>query len=287
MSDLSVSTVPGQGAAPLARRAWPARRPAPPRARPLRRVAFRALPWLTPLAGLLLWQLAAQFALVSEHILPAPGRVLATLGELAQGGELWSAARISLWRLTVGLLIGAPLGFLFGLLLGASPRAEDWLGPSFRAIAAVPALGWIPVLILLVGIDEALKVLILIKACFVPMAIASRDAWRAVPAHYVELGCALGLSPLRQLGRIRLPAMVPTLFSGLRLASGQAFVSLVTCEMLAATDGLGYLMVWGRTLFQMDMVIVGMIAVGAAGIALDRLLRGGERALRARMGDDG
>lgn len=287
MSDLSVSTVPGQGAAPLARCARPARRPAPPRARPLRRAAFRALPWLTPLAGLLLWQLAAQFALVSEHILPAPGRVLATLGELAQGGELWSAARISLWRLTVGLLIGAPLGFLFGLLLGASPRAEDWLGPSFRAIAAVPALGWIPVLILLVGIDEALKVIILIKACFVPMAIASRDAWRAVPARYVELGRALGLSPLRQLGRIRLPAMVSTLFSGLRLASGQAFVSLVTCEMLAATDGLGYLMVWGRTLFQMDMVIVGMIAVGAAGIALDRLLRGGERALRARMGDDG
>lgn len=123
MSDLSVSTVPGQGAAPLARRAWPARRPA------LRRAAFRALPWLTPLAGLLLWQLAAQFALVSEHILPAPGRVLATLGELAQGGELWSAARISLWRLTVGLLIGAPLGFLFGLLLGPRPAPKTGLAP--------------------------------------------------------------------------------------------------------------------------------------------------------------
>lgn len=239
----------------------------------------------TPVALLALWQAVTALGLVAPQILPAPSRVAQTFAELAADGELAAAARISAWRLGVGLALGAGLGFLFGMVLGASRRAEAWLGPSFRAIAAVPALGWIPVLILLVGIDEMLKIIILTKACFVPMTIATRDAWRAVPRGYAELGRTLGLSRRAQFTRITLPAMVPMLFSGLRLASGQAFVSLVTCEMLAATEGIGYLMVWGRTLFQMDMVIAGMIVVGASGIALDQLLRLTERRIRARMGE--
>lgn len=240
----------------------------------------------TPLALLGLWQAVAGLGWVAPQILPAPLRVVQTFAELAADGELAAAARISAWRLGIGLALGATLGLLFGMMLGASRRIEEWLGPTFRAIAAVPALGWIPVLILLVGIDEMLKIVILTKACFVPMAIAARDAWRAVPGRYLELGRTLGLSRRAQFTRIVLPAMVPMLFSGLRLASGQAFVSLVTCEMLAATEGIGYLMVWGRTLFQMDVVIVGMIVVGCSGIALDRLLRLAERHLRARMGED-
>lgn len=245
------------------------------------------LPWIAPLVLVVLWQGVASAGLVSGQILPSPARVGQTFAELALGGELWSAAQISFARLAAGLALGAVLGCAFGLLIGASERADEWLGPSFRAIAAVPALGWIPVLILLVGIEESLKIIILTKACFVPMAIATRDAWRNVPPGYTELGRVLGLSPARQFLRVRLPAMVPALFGGLRLASGQAFVSLVTCEMLAATEGLGYLMVWGRTLFQMDMVMVGVIVVGAAGITLDRVLLGAERAIRARMGENG
>lgn len=274
MTDLSADRA---GAGPIGR--------APFRAAARRQGALPLVPLLVPAGLILLWQGVASLGLVSEQILPAPSRVIQTLIELARDGELWAAARISLWRLSIGLAAGGFLGFLFGLLLGASKTAEDWLGPSFRAIAAVPSLGWIPVLILLVGIDEALKIIILIKACFVPMTIATRDAWRGLPRAYAELGQVLGLSPRAQFLRLRLPAMVPTVFGGLRLASGQAFVSLVTCEMLAATEGIGYLMVWGRTLFQMDMVMVGMIVVGTAGIALDRLLLLAERALRKRMGE--
>ncbi|SDW91033.1 ABC transporter permease [Celeribacter indicus] len=241
---------------------------------------------VAPLALLVLWQAATATGLLPEQILPSPSRVVQTFAELAASGELSSAARISFWRLAVGLALGGSLGLVFGLALGASQRVEQWVGPTFRAFAAVPALGWIPVLILLVGIDEMLKVIILTKACFVPVAIASRDAWRAVPPGYEELGQVLGLSPSARFLRIRLPAMVPLIFGGLRLASGQAFVSLVTCEMLAATEGIGYLMIWGRTLFQMDVVIVGMIVVGTAGIALDRTLRLLEHLIRKRMGED-
>ncbi|AGT11194.1 ABC transporter permease [Paracoccus aminophilus] len=252
------------------------------------RGTFRALPLaaLAPVGLLVLWQGAASSGLVAPQILPAPARVIQTFIELARDGELTAAIRISAWRLAIGLVVGGALGFLFGILLGASRQAEEWLGPSFRAIAAVPALGWIPVLILLVGIDEMLKIIILTKACFVPMTIATRDAWRAVPREFAELGDVLGLSARARFLRIRLPAMVPMVFGGLRLASGQAFVSLVTCEMLAATEGIGYLMIWGRSLFQMDMVLVGMIVVGVSGVALDQLLRLTERALRARMGED-
>ncbi len=240
---------------------------------------------IAPMALVLLWQVASSTGLIAPQILPPPSRVAQTFVELARDGDLMAAIQISAWRLILGLTLGGALGFLFGILLGASRQADEWLGPSFRAIAAVPALGWIPVLILLVGIDEMLKIIILTKACFVPMTIATRDAWRALPRDYAELGEVLGLSPRARFLRIRLPAMIPMVFGGLRLASGQAFVSLVTCEMLAATEGIGYLMVWGRSLFQMDMVIVGMIVVGASGVALDQLLRRAERHLRARMGE--
>ena len=174
----------GLPASPLVRRmGW----------RPSRAVLATA----APLALLGLWQAVSTLGLVAPQILPAPSRVAQTFLELAADGELLAAARISAWRLSVGLALGATLGFAFGILLGASRRAEEWLGPSFRAIAAVPALGWIPLLILLVGIDEMLKIIILTKACFVPMAIATRDAWRAVPGDAQKL-LATGLRPLPQ-----------------------------------------------------------------------------------------
>ena len=180
--------------------------------------------------------------------------------------------------------MGGLLGFGFGLLLGGSAWARAYFGPLFRAVAAVPSLGWLPILILLLGIDESLKLVILVKACFVPMAIGTADAVRNIPPALIEAADALRLGRRTRFLKLTLPAITPMLFSGIRLAAGQAFVSLVVVEMLAGTNGIGYMMVWGRTLFQLDIVIVGMAVVGVTGYLLDRFLRWLENHVARRSG---
>lgn len=226
-----------------------------------------------PVALGLLWQAAVDGAWVSAQVLPPPAWVLQTFLDLVGGGEIGSALAISFTRIAHGLSIGASLGFLFGLLIGFSRRADAYLGATFRAIATVPSLGWLPILILLLGIDESLKIVILAKACFVPMAISIAEGVRNIPPRLAEVADVLALPRKTRFLKLTLPAIVPFFFTGLRLSTAQAFVSLIVVEMLAGTDGIGYLMVRGRTLFQLDIVIVGMLVVGATGFLLDVLLR--------------
>jgi len=220
-----------------------------------------------------LWWIASKQGWVSPQVLPEPLSVFQTFLDLLESGEILAAMQVSFRRIAEGFLIGAALGFLFGLLIGRSATADAWLGPSFRAIATVPSLGWLPILILILGIDEALKIVILAKACFVPMAISTAEGARNIPGRLVEVADVLGIRRSTRFLNLTLPAMAPFLIGGVRLSLSQAFVSLIVVEMLAGTDGLGYMMVWGRTLFQLDIVIVGMIVVGAVGFLLDLVLK--------------
>ncbi len=206
--------------------------------------------------------------------------VFKTFLDLLKDGDIFSAAVVSFQRIAEGFLIGSSLGFAFGLLIGKSKIAEAYLGSSFRALAAVPSLGWLPILILLFGIEESVKIIILSKACFVPMAISTAEGARNIPKGFNEVADILGLRARTRFFKLTIPAMAPYIASGVRLSLSQAFVSLIVVEMLAGTDGLGYMMVWGRTLFQLDVVIVGMIVVGAVGFVLDLLLKRAEALMR-------
>ncbi|MFS2151300.1 ABC transporter permease [Rhizobium sp. Rhizsp42] len=239
-------------------------------------------------AGLLtLWWAASTQGWVSAQVLPQPDWVLQTFLDLIASGDILAAAAVSFRRIAEGFLIGASLGFLFGLLIGKSSTADAYLGPTFRALAAVPSLGWLPILILLLGIEESLKIVILAKACFVPMAISTAEGARNVPKGLTEVAHVLRLRPSTRFFKLTIPAMAPFIASGVRLSLSQAFVSLIVVEMLAGTDGLGYMMVWGRTLFQLDIVIVGMIVVGVVGFALDFLLKRAEVLVRRGSGAHG
>ncbi len=236
-------------------------------------------------AGLItLWWEASSQSWVSAQVLPRPDWVLQTFLDLVASGDILAAAVVSFRRIAEGFLIGASLGFLLGMLIGKSRTADAYLGPTFRALAAVPSLGWLPILILLLGIEESLKIVILAKACFVPMAISTAAGARNVPKGLSEVADVLRLSPSTRFFKLTIPAMAPFIASGVRLSLSQAFVSLIVVEMLAGTDGLGYMMVWGRTLFQLDIVIVGMIVVGVVGFALDILLKRAEVLVRRGSG---
>lgn len=226
-----------------------------------------------PAAIFVLWHEATARQWISLQVLPPPAWVFNTFIDLLRTGEILANIQISFTRIAWGLMIGASLGFLFGLLIGFSRQADSYLGTTFRAVATVPALGWLPILILLLGIDESLKIVILSKACFVPMAISISQGVRSIPSRLREVADVLTLSRRTRFFKLTLPAIMPFFFTGLRFSTAQAFTSLIVVEMLAGTDGIGYMMVWGRTLFQLDIVMAGIIVVGMAGFSLDLLLR--------------
>lgn len=245
-----------------------------------RTIGYRLLPLAVPMAALILWQAATSLHLLPVQILPPPLLVAMTAIDLIRGGEIIDGLRVSLWRISIGFAIGAGLGLVFGALLGLSRTVEAYCGLTFRLLAQIPSLGWLPILLLIFGLDETLKFVLIAKASFVPTVIATSESVKQIPAPFREVARVLQLPMRSYLRRLVLPATIPGIFGGLRTALSHAWIALIVVEMLAATEGVGYTMVWGRTLFQIDIVIVGMVMIGLIGLAMDSGLARIERRLR-------
>jgi sulfonate transport system permease protein len=229
--------------------------------------------WLVPLALLAAWALASERRWLPPQILPAPALVKDTLVDLATSGDLLRHGAISLGRVLGGFALGTLLGLGLGAALGLSRRTEDYLGPLWTAFTQVPALGWIPLLMMVLGIGEALKIALLVLAVVVPVAVNTASGIRNAPASLVEVAQALGFSRAQLLARVVVPAALPALFTGARHGLTQAWLALVTVELLASSEGLGFLIVWGRQLFQLDLVLAAIVLVGGVGLLLDRALQ--------------
>ncbi|MHB0818017.1 ABC transporter permease [Stutzerimonas stutzeri] len=260
-----MSTTQAAGVArPLSLHPWPGL------VQPLGWLGGKAVALLLPLALLLLWHNAVSRQWVSALILPPPELVLRTFLDLTRSGDLWFELSISLQRVLIGSLLGGLIGLALGLLMGLSRQVEAYLWPLFQAIAQVPVLGWIPLLMMLVGIDETLKYLVIAKAVLVPMTINTFAGIRNIPQSYLEVAQVYRFNLLQRLRRVILPAALPSIFTGLRFALTKGWIALVTVELLASSEGIGYLMVDGRQMFQLDLVIVAMLVIGLVGLLLDK-----------------
>jgi sulfonate transport system permease protein len=239
-------------------------------ARPEQRWAWRALPAFLPLWLLGLWTLAAQRAWAPPQILPGPKLVWHTLIDLVSSGDFFLNTGISLARVAAGFLAGSLLGALIGAAMGLSRRVEHYVHPLFQAFSQVPVLGWLPLAMMVFGIGESLKVAIIAQASLVPIAVNVFTGIRRVPAKYLEVARAFEFSHTQLLRKVIFPASVPSLFVGLRYGLTLAWLSLVTVELLASSEGLGFLIVWGRQLFQLDLVLVAIVSIGLVGLLLDQ-----------------
>jgi len=242
-----------------------------------------AVGWILPALTLTVWSVAARHEWIPVQILPAPGAVWQTLLEQVRSGDLFVNFGISLGRVLVGFTLGCVLGVVLGVSMGLSRRVEDYLAPTFDAISQVPVLGWLPLAMMVLGIGESLKFVIIAHASLVPVAINTLKGIRSVPRNYLEVAQAFQFSKRQLLRKVVFPATVPSLFVGLRYGLTQAWLSLVTVELLASSEGLGFMIVWGRQLFQLDLVLAAIIVVGVVGLLLDRgLARLEKRLLRWR-----
>lgn len=226
-----------------------------------------------PLVVLALWEIAVRSNWVSAHQLPPPSALAETALALARDGTLWKHAATSSLRVLAGFLIGASLGIFAGSLVALVRPAERLLEPSFQGLRAVPSLAWVPLLLLWFGIDETPKLVLIAIGTFFPVYLSTQSGLANVDRKLVEVGRQLGLDRPALLRRILVPAALPTIFTGLRASLSLGWMFLVAAELIASTQGLGYLLSDGRETGRVDLVFIAIIALALLGKLSDSLLR--------------
>ncbi|RWE75011.1 MAG: ABC transporter permease, partial [Mesorhizobium sp.] len=204
---------------------------APTRRRILPAAGILVLGLVVPLGLLTVWTVAALLGQLPEQILPPPWVVLDTLLDGIQDGSLLSSTVTSLERVAEGFAAGALAGLVFGTAVGVSKTLRDFVDPLFLALSQVPTLGWMPIIILIVGIDEGLKIIVIGWSAFIPVVLNTCQGVRDVPEAYVELGRVLSFSRWSKLTMIVLPSAVPSIFTGLREGLANGWQTLVAVEL--------------------------------------------------------
>lgn len=234
---------------------------------------------VVPLGLLALWQAVTVTGMFLPVQLPPPVAVWGAGVELIERGELGGHLAISTQRVLIGFGIGAALGLVMGAVVGLSRRADVLLGPTVGAFRAVPSLAWVPLLILWLQIGETSKITLIAIGAFFPVYTTVASGLRHVDQHLVEVGYAYGLRGPRLLARIQLPAAVPSVISGMRLALAQSWLFLVAAELIASSQGLGFLLLDSQNNGRTDRLLLAIVLLALLGKLTDAVIGVVERRL--------
>ncbi|PIO96662.1 putative aliphatic sulfonates transport permease protein SsuC [uncultured Pleomorphomonas sp.] len=221
----------------------------------------------------LIWWLAGRAGWTNAYLLPAPSTVAAALSDLAASGALLKHTLISLQRVLLGFALSVALALPLAVLLSASRPARVVLDPLLEFVRQVPPLALIPLLILWLGIGEAQKLGIIVLASFFPVFLGFRGGIAGVDPKLIEVGRVAGLTRRDILTRIVLPSALPELVVGLRISLGYSWRALVGAELIASSAGLGYMIIDAENLARTDIVLAGILVIGAIGLLSDLVLR--------------
>lgn len=221
----------------------------------------------------LIWWVAARLHLASSFFLPSPGQVAHRAIQLARDGTLWQDTKISFIRIMVGWLISTALGIPVGILLGTLRPAEAALEPPIDFIRYMPAVAFVPLTIVWVGVGETQKYLIIFIGTFFQQVLMVMDNVKRVPHEYVEIGRTLGMRESAILRRIVVPASAPALWDTLRITIGWAWTWLVVAELVAANDGLGHRIMTAERFFETDTIFVAILTIGVLGLVIDQVMK--------------
>jgi sulfonate transport system permease protein len=239
----------------------------------------------TPVALFALWEISSRTGVLPEEKLSPPSQVLRTGWRLAADGTLATHLLDSLTRAGAGLAIGVSLALILGSVAGLLRIGDDLVDPPVQMARMLPHLALVPLLIIWVGIGESLKITLVSLGVFFPMYFNIYAGIRDIDERLVEAARTCGLNALARIRHVILPGALPSLFLGLRLATGAAWLSLVVGETVATQSGIGFLMMEAREFSQTDVVLVGLFIYALLGLLSDQILRIAERkALTWRRG---
>lgn len=265
MTDHSGNTITGQAtAAPASQQHYRSSR--------RRSVLRKGRGFVLPVLGILLLEGVVRAGLIPDYVMPPPSELVFSFIDLAHG-PLWDDIAASLLRVIAGFIIGTTLAVILGSVVGLSRNAEAWLDPTFQALRSVPSLAWVPLLLIWIGIDESSKVTLILIGAFFPMYLNVVAGIRNVDRKLVEVGTLYQYSRVRMVTKIILPAALPSLLTGLRSGLSMAWLCVVAAELLAANNGIGYMLTDGRETSRPDLVLVAIITLAVMGKITDSLLK--------------
>lgn len=240
------------------------------RAAGLAAVAFRRTIAITVFFAV--WELAPRAQLVDPVFLPPVSEVVPALWDLAGSGRLWSDTEASLVRALSGFGLAIVLAVPLGLLIGWYRPVADLLNPLLELFRNTAAIALLPVFILVLGIGETSKIAIVLYACTWPILLNTISAVRTVDATLVKSARSLGLPAVRVFQKVVLPAAVPSVFTGIRLAGGISVLVMIVAEMVGAKEGLGFLIGSAQQNFAITDMYAGILAISALGLAFNYVL---------------
>lgn len=218
---------------------------------------------------ILIWYYGAISGKINQALLPSPGRVWNSFISMLQTGKLLEALWISAVRVLRGFVIGASAGLALGFLMGLS----KWINGFFTSIVGIlrpiPMIAWLPLLILWFGIGESSKNAIIAIGSFWSILLNTIGGIQSVDPKLKEVAMVLEKSPRIVLLKVILPAALPGIFTGIRLGMGTAWSCVVAAEMIAASKGIGYMIMYARELSQPDVLVVSMLSIGCVGLLID------------------
>ena len=246
------------------------------------------------LRGILLPLLTATFFLVIWHVLvrlsgsdlfPTPVDVVKGIRELFDKGLLAKYIVASLFRVSWGFSLAVIVGVPLGLALGWFKMAYEALNPMIQILRPISPIAWIPVAILWFGIDDTAPVFLIFLASVFPITVSAMAAVQNMQLVYLRAARNFGVQGTQLFRRVILPAALPQIITGIRIALGIAWLVVVAAEMIAVNSGLGYLIIDARNAGKRyDLVVAGMVMIGLIGLVLDLLVRQLEKFDEVRWG---
>ena len=226
-----------------------------------------------PILALAAWEASVRFGSVDPIILPAPWTIATTFVSMLLSGELLFHAANSIGRLAVGYAIAAICGITLGVLIGWFRVVSDFFGPLIELTRPISPIALIPLAILWFGIGLASKVFVIAMATFFPILLNTIAGVKNTDLLMVRAARSLGAGHLRILRTVSIPSAAPFIHTGLRIALSIGFIVIIASEMVAAQNGLGWLVLDSERVYRTDMVFVGIISISLLGLFADYGMR--------------
>ena len=238
---------------------------------------------LLPVAIFLaIWEAVAQLNLVPGHFFPPFSAVMQEFYELTANGVLGKNFLSSLVRVLIGFCAGSIAGIAMGVIMGWRETINKALHPIISLLYPIPTLGWLPLLMLWIGINEMLPITLIFICSFFPVLYNTVTGIRSVDKDYIRVARTLGASDIKILTTVVMPLALPNIFTGLRLTAGMAWRVIIAAEVVAIPTGIGALMMRAQSLIRIDIIIVCLIVLAVMCLSFEKFFAYMETRLTAK-----
>ena len=221
---------------------------------------------------------------IRDLFLPTPERIIASFadawkGDIQGGRPLYEHFGWSMFRVFFAFALACVTAIPVGIAMGVSRIARGIFDPPVEFYRPLPPLAYLPLIVIWFGIEETAKVVLIYLACFAPLAMAARAGVKSVMIEQINAAYSLGASKWQVIRHVIIPAAMPEIFTGMRIAIGFGWTTLVAAEMVAATAGLGQMVLNASNFLRTDVVVMGIFVIGIVAYAFDLMMRYIERAV--------